>query len=144
MSDAEIVKILTEAWDASKGAVQTKLTRGERSAVEMWLSGMANNIDSYADGYNNALDDVHEELMATYQSDFDWADVISGSEKSDCLARAAAGHAELATKYAEQAEAAERCEKTRKLLFDLHKAAQETQEADETEYQEWGDNPADR
>lgn len=75
MSDAEIVKILTEAWDASKGTVQTRLTRGERSAVEMWLSGMANNIDSYADGYNNALDDVHEELMATYQSDFDWADV---------------------------------------------------------------------
>ena len=75
MSDAEIVKILSEAWDAAKGTVQTGLTSRERAAVEIWLSGMADNIDGYADGYNNALDDVHEELMATYQSNFDWADI---------------------------------------------------------------------
>lgn len=33
------------------------------------------NVKGYADGYNDALDDVHEKLMATYQSNFDWADI---------------------------------------------------------------------
>ena len=41
MTDSEIIKILSEAWDASKGTVQTRLTRGERLAVEMWLDGSA-------------------------------------------------------------------------------------------------------
>lgn len=31
--------------------------------------------DSYAEGYNDALDDVHAALMATYQSNFDWEDI---------------------------------------------------------------------
>ncbi len=75
MKDSEIVKILSEAWNASKGTVQAGLTSQERAAVEIWLSGMANDVNGYADGYNDALDDVHEKLMATYQSNFDWADI---------------------------------------------------------------------
>ena len=51
MKDGEIIKILSEAWDASKGTVQTRLTRGERLAVEMWLDGSA---------LEAAVQEVHE------------------------------------------------------------------------------------
>lgn len=41
MTDSEIIKILSEAWSAAEGTVQARLTRQEKSAVEMWLDGVA-------------------------------------------------------------------------------------------------------
>lgn len=41
MTDSEIIKILSEAWDAAEGTVQARLTRQEKSAVEMWLDDVA-------------------------------------------------------------------------------------------------------
>ena len=93
----------TETWTARANAEAL-------DAQEAWVNGNAQS------ARNHATKAAEAAKLAEV------AAVISGSEKSDCLARAAAGHAELATKYAEQAEAAERCEKTRKLLFDLLKS----------------------